>query len=600
MSTPRITGDDFSWARIWGIPTNGDKEMIDYFTHVAALQVAQKAIANSQLSDPANPKGASEALTAVEAEPGGAILGSLVDHLLQYSQTPTALEIGLLKKSASVFAEGRTILAKLAAVRSSLETSLATPTAPGALAAYNAALAELPAIGTDFQNMAQKFQALQAGFPANWIAPVGQQLNEPVAQWAWRDIFLARRTTAFVATTQELATTARGKAFAFGAFAGAAGNLIGSGYLNSVVGGPRRSHTLRHRLAAYSVGAWMRDNEPQYAETLANIRSALLFGQSGTPTLPSDLKTLAHAALRQSYPSGTPALPNLETGYTNLLEHLSLLGDFSLPAAPVPPNNTVAGNIIASGLTLGTNTVQIQGEVAGATTSFGQNTPLIGHHESAAGVCEQILLWLAIPIFSWIYSIDVACGGGQGASGSPDLTSTGELISLSQSPTGLSGINSLYSLALNAWQALAAGRTVLVLRGLLYPDPDDLSNPTFAQFLSIPTTTTGYPLLEMPASDDGITYPTSGLETPATTSSPYAPGALPQSFLTGSSNASVLALGPTIWEDMILYPRSDRPWSRNHNLDSDRGFGALCWALSSGASITGLPVNITDLAYNAI
>ena len=570
--------------------------MIDYFAHVSALHVSHGAIANSPL---ASQKPVSEALSAVSAQPGSAILGALVDHLLQYAQAPTSVEIGLLKKTATVFAEARTMLNKLAAVRLSLETSMAAPTAPGALAAYNAAASELPAIATDFQNLTAKFQTLQAGFPNNWLAPVGQQLNQPVAEWAWRDVFLGRRTTAFVAKTQELATTTRGKAFAFGAFAGAAGNLIGSAYLNSVVGGPRRSHTLRHRLSAYSVGAWLRDHEPQYAGTLADIRSALLFGQSGTPALPSDLKALLQAALQQSYPSGTPALPNLETGYTHLLEHLGLLGDFSLPAAPAPPNNTVAGNIVTQGLTLGSNSLLLQ-NVASNTTSFGQNTPLIGSHESAAGVCEQILVWLAIPIFSWIYSIDVALGGGQGATGSPDLSSTGDLVTLSQSPTGLSGINSLYSLALNAWQALAAARTVMVLRGLLYPDNDDLNNPTFTQFLSIPSDTKNYPLLAMPSSDDGTSYPTSGLETPPTSSSPFAFGAKPQIFLNGSANASVLALSSTMWEDMNLYPGSDRPWSGNHDLDADRGAGALCWALAPGASITSLPVNITNLAYSAI
>jgi hypothetical protein len=580
--------------------------MIDYFTHVSALKVSEAAITNSPLADPANQKGASEALSAVNAEPGSAILGSLIDHLLQYSQARTSSEINILKSAAVLFNEGRIILAKLAAVRLSLETSMATPTAPGASAAYNAALSEFPVIATDFQNLAQKFQTIQANFPADWLAPVGQQLDEPVSDWAWRDIFLGRRTTAFVANTQELATTTRGKAFSFGVFAGAAGNLIASAYLNSVVGGPRRSHTLRHRLAAYSVGAWLRDNEPQYAGTLADIRTALLFGQSATPALPADLKTLAQAALLHTYLSDTPALPDLETGYTNLLEHLRLLEDFSLPAAPAPPNNIVAGKIIAQGLTLGTSTIEIQSGGGSHTTSFGQNTPLVSSHESAAGVCEQILAWMFIP-FYWAWTIYVAAGGKGQASGQPDWSSTGDsdlsstqLNTLSQSPTGLSSINSLYSLALNAWQALAASRSVLVLRGLLYPDTNDLSNPTFTQFLSIPSTAENYPLLAMPASDNGTTYPTSGLETPATTSSPYAPGASPLTFLTGNSNNSLLALSPKIWEDMILYPTTDHPWSRNHNLDADRGYRTLCWALAPGTSITSLPVTITDLGYRGI
>ena len=129
--------------------------MIDYFAHVSALHVSHGAIANSPL---ASQKPVSEALSAVSAQPGSAILGALVDHLLQYAQAPTSVEIGLLKKTATVFAEARTMLNKLAAVRLSLETSMAAPTAPGALAAYNAAASELPAIATDFRISPRSFR----------------------------------------------------------------------------------------------------------------------------------------------------------------------------------------------------------------------------------------------------------------------------------------------------------------------------------------------------------------------------------------------------------------------------------------------------------
>jgi hypothetical protein len=136
---------------------------------------------------------------------------------------------------------------------------------------------------------------------------------------------------------------------------------------------------------------------------------------------------------------------------------------------------------------------------------------------------------------------------------------------------------------------------------LIYPDPDDLlGNPTYAQFLSIPAHIKNYPLLAMPAANDGTVFPTSNLETPATEPSPYLTGATPQVFLTSSSSASALTLSPTMWEDMIAFAQSDRRWSRNHNLDSDRGFGARCWALAPGASVTSVPIQITELAYDGI
>ena len=257
------------------------------------------------------------------------------------------------------------------------------------------------------------------------------------------------RTTAFVANTQALATTAKQRAFALGTLAGAAGNFFGSGYLNAVVGGPRRSHELRHRLAAYSVGDWLRDNEPNYSGTLAETRAALTFGESGTPGLPSDLKAIAQDALQRTYSSGTAALPDLDTGYRNLLEHLSLLGDFTLPPVPPPMNNTLTSEVLTQGIQLGDNNPHPGG------SGLGTNNPGIGAHEKASAVCEEILLWLVYP-GQWLQAIFNALGGqGSNNTDRPGVTASG-LSAASQSPAALSAINSLYGISLSFWQALAA------------------------------------------------------------------------------------------------------------------------------------------------
>lgn len=407
-------------------------------------------------------------------------------------------------------------------------------------------------------------------------------------------VFLARRTTAFVAAAQSAATTARQKAFAVGAFAGAAGNVLGSGYLNAVVGGPRRSHQLRHRLAAYSVGAWLRDNQLLLAGTLDSLQKALAFSASGTPSLPADLETLMKDALHKAYPSGTAAIPDLNTGYTNLLDHLKLLGQFTLPPVPAPLNSTLTGELMIESITLGADNIHPAG------SGIGTNYPGIGPHENAGAVCETLLAWLFWPP-AFIIAVDNALGGD---SADPSI-GTGEdaLEAASTSPAALAAMGSLYGAALLAWQALAAARSALVLRGFLYPEPDDLTNPTFAQFFSIPATVHPYPAVPGPAADDGTTWPASALEQPATSPSPFSVSGSPVTFLTGTTD-SVSSFTPTLWIDMIEYPGVEPGKRRgsigNLNLDSDRSFAAPCWALAPGTHITDEPVNLVTLTYNAI
>lgn len=576
--------------------------MIDYFAHVSALRACLAAIQSAPPTDPAAPLAVSAALADAHHEPGAAILGALVDHLLQYSEAKTSKEIGILSQAAALFKNALSIMAQIEAARASLEAGLTTPTAPGVLAAYNTALTALPNIATAVQNLQVQLQTFQTNFSGNWMLPVGQEQGASVAQWAWRDVFLARRTTAFVASAQASATTTRQKAFAIGALGGAVGNLFGSAYLNTVVRGPRRSHELRHRLAAYSVGAWLRDNEPQYAGSLTAIRNALTFGQQGTPALPADIKTLAEATLGQAYPAGTAALPNLDEGYKNLMQHLSLLGDFTLPPVPPPMNNTLTGAVLKTqDLILGDDNIHPGG------SGLGTNNPGIGAHESAGAVCGELLLWLIWPP-QWVAALDNALSGG-GSSGSPGVTAA-RLETISQSPAALGAINRVYGMSFSFWKALAAGRFALVLRGLLYPDSDDLSNPTFTQFLSVPPASSSYPLLPMPSSDDGTSWPTSAVETPATLAASFSTGASPLTFLTGP-DFSVAAASPTLWVGMIEVPGSGKlatewspqlkiDWTANFNLDSDRGFLAPCWALGSGSAITNPPVVTNTLSYTAI
>jgi hypothetical protein len=567
--------------------------MIDYFSHAASLQVAIRAIRQSPAA------GTASFVDSAEAQPGSALLGALVDHLLQYSQTETSVEIGILSHAAALFKDGRKLLNQITEVFSSLEAGMTNPGAPGVLTAFNKALSEVPNITTGLQNLGSKLDSFQASSsPVDWMTPVGRQQGHPVAQWFWRDVFLARRTTAFVEAAKGLAITPRQQAFALGTVAGAAGNLLGSGYLNAVVGGPRRSHQLRHRLAAYSVGVWFREQERLLSGGLDSIREALSFGQQGTLSMPADLKTLAQQALQTAYPSGTAVLPDLDAGYGTLMEHLSLLGDFTVPPAPAPMNNAFLVKVLSAGLTPGT--VNIQDDPTSTGGSGGTIYEGGGSsHMNAGQICGLIT---ALILAAGLVFLALVSGTGPNQNrGVPTVTTTQQLETLGNSPDVITIINSLYGAALLGWQALAAARLALVLRGLLYPEPDDLSNPTFKQFLSIPSGVRKYPLLSMPSSDDGLAWPTSAPETPTTLTSRYSAAASPLIFLNGDPIYSVSALSPRMWTAVAEFTETGRNWgANNYDLDSDRGFLEECWALIPGTSITNPPVHSTILSFNGI
>jgi hypothetical protein len=298
---------------------------------------------------------------------------------------------------------------------------------------------------------------------------------------------------------------------------------------------------------------------------------------------------------------------------------LKLLQEFPVPPVPAALNNILTQKILGIGLVPGT--VGIQGGPkstsggagssgsSGGSTSLGGSSPAHGSGVDWGKVCGTILLVVSI--------IGILCTGyAQNASnypgkGSGELTAgtpVGESVTLrqleeiSQTPDGLSTINSVYGTQLTAWQALAASRLALVLRGLLYPDPSDLGDPTFSQFLAIPRLPgfeAWYPSLPMPSPDDGTSWPTSGLEAPATLSSPYGSPSSPAAFLTDPTVDSVYSLSPNQWVRMAEEIPGFTPLV-NYNLDADRGYPATCWKLAPGASITDPPVLTVTLNYNEI
>jgi hypothetical protein len=557
--------------------------MIDYFTHVAALQVFLQATTNQPPAD--DQQFFAESRNDAENEPGAALLGALVDHLLQYAQPQTAAELDTLSGAAALFQRGLTIFGALSDAREKMETALLNPAAHDALANANTARNRLPQLSADSERLREDIQAYQARYSGRWLAP--------------RDVFLARGTTLFLVKAKERAQTAKQRAFTLGALAGAAGNLLGSAYLNAVVGGPRRSHRLRHRLAAYSVGAWLRDNEPLLAGGLDTLRTSLAFGQTGTPVLPAELKGFLADTLHDAYRTGPAPLPDLDLGYRNLLAHLSLLDDFPLPAQPAPLSDKIVKLAMKANAYGGD--YAFAEAAAPPPSGLSGNFPGIGAHESADAVCLTILSW-AWPPYAYEALKDLFGSSDSGTGEKVDWNAQA-LTDASHSPPALRDMQTLYGYQTSAWQALSTARTALVLRGLLYPGPEDfLGNSTFQQFVAVPVNLGLYPLLPMPDSDDGTTWPASSPELQPTDASHYDAGTGPLVFLTTHHIYSVFHSSSALWEALIEHPNGQSgqefwPTGKNYNLDGDRGFQWLCWTT---ASITSQPVGFTLLDFEEI
>ena len=173
-----------------------------------------------------------------------------------------------------------------------------------------------------------------------------RQANLPLPNWGWGDVFLARRTDAFVRTVYRRAAEPvldgaadpAFRAFAFGALSSYGANTCGSAYLEQVVGGPRRSHRYRDRVASNTVGSWFALTNPR-VRSLASIADLIRFEAApAAPSLPAPVEAFLRDSLQETYDlNRTAPLPDLQTGYSRLVRHLELLDTFQLPPKPPEP-----------------------------------------------------------------------------------------------------------------------------------------------------------------------------------------------------------------------------------------------------------------------
>ncbi|QKW19872.1 hypothetical protein HUT16_13105 [Kitasatospora sp. NA04385] len=310
--------------------------MIDARTHAAALAEHREGLAAAQV-DPALRPALDELLAEVADHPADAALGSLLDHLLQHAQSD-GLELDLLAEAAAMWTEGVSLYTEIGAVRADVEAALADPAQPDAAARYCGATVRLRKLGERVHGKHLEIQDLGRRLAEMRHVPEHpRQGNLPLDAWGWGDVFLARRTDAFVRAAFATADTPATRATAFGVLSGHAANAAGSAYLGKVVGGPRRSHRFRDRIARNTVGAYLAQLRPD-AGDFRRLAATLRYDAAPEARLPDEAAAFLTEVLGRTYDLGATAPPpDLRLGYGRLVRQLELLGTFRQPPRPKLP-----------------------------------------------------------------------------------------------------------------------------------------------------------------------------------------------------------------------------------------------------------------------
>jgi hypothetical protein len=589
--------------------------MIDYFAHVAALRHLEAWFAGTAIPDAAMAARRDELLAAAGAERGAALFGTLLDHILVHAASD-GTELDLLERAGALWRRGLAVYDQVTAARGAVEAALVNPAAPDALDRINQARTSLAEATAGRFALLDEVRTLRDDVAEMRHLPSHpRQSDLPADAWTIGDRFLGRRTDAFVRAVFDQAVDDMSRAFAFGALAAYAGNVAGSAYLGQTVGGPRRTHRFRERLARYAVGAWFAREEP--LPTLADIADGLQFGAAGaTIAVPAGLKPAVRQALAEAF--GPTVQPDLDLGLRRTVRHLELLATFDLPPPPLPPRPELAPLMellppegIAGGVhpladdPLGTGEPQPGG---------GPQTPSHSESKESMGtVCALVILAALILVVLIIDCIVQLIDHGSCDPGDtleeifgpeespPPVPSTSQqgLAAASGSPVGARLVDELHKAQAMLWQALASAHGFLAVCGLVHPNAFELGAPVHAQFTKAPAQAQ-WPRRE--EADPGATYhlrPSGPVEKPTGLAMPFALGAVPRAFLDGAGSewgGTARSVAERLWYQIVQGARD----SDNLDMDADRGAGHACWATAPGTSVHDDPLTVETVPYNAI
>lgn len=608
--------------------------MVDYRTHIAALRQFQEALALSAVADAQAAQLRDRQLGDVAQSPGMAMLGSLLDHMMAHASSDGA-ELLLVERAATLWKQGLGLYATLGAFRESLEGALADPANPLTVDAFNSAVAEIYPHLVQVKSKNAQIQALKKDVHTfAFLRPHPRQADEPLPSWPWGDVMLARRTDALARTVRAQAFDPRTSAFAFGVLSGYGANVCGSAYLGQVVGGPRRAHRYRDRVARNTLGSWFSAGQPGLP-SLTAIANQI---RSEAPTLSADLESLIASALTKTYDiNRTPTLPSLQVGHQRLLRHLELLDTFVLPVAPIAPTEPFLTRLYADLTDAHVSAVPQRVGVPAASGSgpggSGGLTPQSAKQPDAltnadapdstevecGAFWEAIGLSLLFVLGGWFHCVvewangercpltddigdnfddafpDGVYVGPEHESDFPQALTASQLDNAANVDQTTALIGHLFDAQCLMWEGLNKAADFLSTHGVIYPD-GRLGRPRYKQFLKVPTVPKGsWPQRPELNPNRLHRYPTTGIEQPAAGAFPLPPSTSPDAFMNARQFglewvASGISL--EVWRQIAagLAP------GVNHDLDADRGFRHLCW--KARGSIADDPIDVVVPGYS--
>lgn len=447
----------------------------------------------------------------------------------------------------------------------------------------------------------------------DYFRPPLQTLDKPKTEtkWYWFDMLHYRHTGDFSKQLIKNATSDKQKAYAYGYLSHIAGDVVGHGFVNQIVGGPYRVNAQRHVTVESFMDTW------KFHEHYNERVSEKLLTRLGIPEPPLDEEIIAlldktfHDVFtiqaerpKQINSDGFLTKANIKETYRVLHDMLKMQESFNVER-PHEPFTGVA---------------QILEQIL---SDLFQPPPTPPNIDSNGGLCS----WDDIfdsgsnqqECYDNFFKDIKKIANYMGDLINWGLDTLGRLANLLVSLANLVPVAILlailYGIQLICYQVYQAARQMLALEGIIYPEPEDL-NSSIGKHLMTTFESCGHELSKklgfvypkvrsMSLVSSNLTCPTGGVETPTTapdfypdsdTITPdefikirpfnldilkkYASARTPAATRVLEKNEEKIgnAIDMTKWMiTTAVKTIDDANVFVNWNLDSDRGYGYKDW-----------------------
>jgi hypothetical protein len=606
--------------------------MLDYRLQIAAMEDLREKLGARTFSNATVGVRRDEFLKDVADAPQFAVLGSFIDHLFLHASSD-GTENTLLNRAADLWKQAVALYSELGSFREILETALTDTTQVDMPQSLDASSKKMKRIMKEATESLAELSRLRKDIATfKHIPPHSRQSGEPVTHWLWSDIVLARRTDAFTRELLRRARTPTTRAFAFGALSRYGADAFGSAYLGQVVGGPRRLHRYRDRVARNTIGSWFASkNQPRFTR-IANMLNHL--GAVHPRALPSELESIIRDSASAVFEKRSiPEVPDLQRGYRRLVRNLELIYSFVLPPMPEAPMEPFLSRLYASPVsspsipvpevlldavsgTSGASGVTPANFAAGSSTSPNNTDSSSSAGEACGGMFLAIFEFIGWLIGGWIYCATkwgvVATGkcdwwhaiqtnwkkgtnpAPEGREHGPQVGTSGEALSnLSDNSEVTEFVGAMFAAQSFLREGLSKAQAYLAIAGLIPPD-DLLDRPVYRQFLSVQRVGADWPLREeLHPVRSYHRFPATSPEHPLGPAPSFPLGATPAVILDGdpATGMTASAISVNLWVQQVTGSLD----ATNFDLDADRGSRFPCW--ENLQPLAADPINVTVLTY---